>query len=210
MLSIWMRFSENLMEWKKYFHYCIQLISMFPLFLILMTKWYRWTLISIASVWKKKGISTRVKLKSQRNRTKLSRRETCAQILLRANAVWWKFVSDRWAGSCDPPQLVSFSFKRYIRSLKILELSSRQCLFNHKVSTAFHLSKVRTLNSYSLSLFQLMGFHKSNGLRFEERKEEKKNLFFLIFSVSKKWFQKSIFRFAFRGDRFFFCDARII
>lgn len=108
---------------------------------------------------KKKGISTRVKLKSQRNRTKLSRRETCAQILLRANAVWWKFVSDRWAGSCDPPQLVSFSFKRYIRSLKILELSSRQCLFNHKVSTAFHLSKVRTLNSYSLSLFQLMGFH---------------------------------------------------
>lgn len=159
MLSIWMRFSENLMEWKKYFHYCIQLISMFPLFLILMTKWYRWTLISIASVWKKKGISTRVKLKSQRNRTKLSRRETCAQILPRANAVWWKFVSDRWAGSCDPPQLVSFSFKRYIRSLKILELSSRQCLFNHKVSTAFHLSKVRTLNSYSLSLFQLMGFH---------------------------------------------------
>lgn len=158
MLSIW-RFSENLMEWKKYFHYCIQLISMFPLFLILMTKWYRWTLISIASVWKKKGISTRVKLKSQRNRTKLSRRETCAQILPRANAVWWKFVSDRWAGSCDPPQLVSFSFKRYIRSLKILELSSRQCLFNHKVSTAFHLSKVRTLNSYSLSLFQLMGFY---------------------------------------------------
>lgn len=77
MLSIWMRFSENLMEWKKYFHYCIQLISMFPLFLILMTKWYRWTLISIASVWKKKGISTRVKLKSQRNRTKLSSRNVC-------------------------------------------------------------------------------------------------------------------------------------
>lgn len=34
--------------------------------------------------------------------------------------------------------------------------------------------------------------------------KRKKNLFFLIFSISKKWFQKSIFRFAFRGDRFFF------